>query len=92
MGILDKIPFIGKYFDFKDVFSLRLKLQEAHDSQGELLLNDEDVEMVILLAQSALTGSGAVDKVFNSTSTVSTVMQKILHRLNQAYPEYFEEN
>jgi hypothetical protein len=91
MAMLSKIPFVGKYFDFSEVFRLRSKLQQAHDSWGEFVLDDEDVEMVILLAKSSLTGSGAVDKVTGCTTTISTVMNKILYRLSQAYPEYFED-
>jgi hypothetical protein len=87
---LSGLPIIGKNFECSDVILFRQKLKQAVDDKRLLTVDHEDIDVLATIVYNGATGGRMGDSVFNTTSPVTTVCQKILHRLYQEYPEYFE--
>jgi hypothetical protein len=90
MSRLSNLPIIGSHFECSDVILFRQKLKQAVDDKSLLTVDEEDVGVLAQIVYSGARGGRIGDSAFNITSPVTTVCQKILHRLYQEYPEYFE--
>jgi hypothetical protein len=90
VGRLHKVPLIGRFFNYADILEFRSKLQKASDACETFEVDDEDIPMLLLVIKSGLGGSSTVDSVFNDTSSVSAILRKLLYRVRESYPQYFE--